>query len=68
MIDKFKYDMNMIHVFKKVCELGISVEQGSAERAWIKAAYLFIEYYVLTVVQKETLAGESFKMFQFVKF
>ena len=53
--DLIRADFKLI--LKEACRLGISVKQGSADRAWIKAAHLFIDCYVLSVAQEEKLIG-----------
>ena len=53
--DLIRADFKLI--LKEACRLGISVKHGSADRAWIKAAHLFIDCYVLSVAQEEKLIG-----------
>ena len=40
-------------VLCEVSKVGISIDHGSANRAWIKAAYLFVEHYIYPVLSKE---------------
>ena len=50
--------MNIIDkVLQEASTLGIVVDHGTSNRAWVKAACLFIEHYVLSTVSTCTVQG-----------
>ena len=49
--------MAIKQVLEKALDLGIPADDSSIERAWIKAAYLFVEYYIYPSIDKSLSIG-----------